>query len=131
MQLLAEMDGFNPTDGVKIIAATNRPDILDPAIMRPGRFDRIIHFDLPGIEGISDIYKIHARRMPLDDVDLVYIAARSENMSGADIKSVCTEAGMQAIRENSRTVKTSHFLHAISVLRAKSIDMRPAAPVYS
>ena len=76
MQLLAEMDGFKSLDKVKIIAATNRPDILDPAILRPGRFDRIVQVGLPDARGREEIYKIHTRRMPLQEVDLAKLARR-------------------------------------------------------
>ncbi|WP_457558743.1 proteasome-activating nucleotidase [Candidatus Harpocratesius sp.] len=131
MQLLAEMDGFNALDQVKIIAATNRPDILDPAILRPGRFDRIIKVGLPDAKGRAEIFKIHTRNMPLDNVNLEKMAMQLENLSGADIKSICTEAGMNAIRSNRKKVKMEDFKFAYDKYIRKVRESRPAAPVYS
>lgn len=99
MQLLAELDGFKPLDNVKLICCTNRRDILDPAILRPGRLDRLIEVDYPDEKGRLEIFKIHTAKMTLKKVDLAAIAKKCENMSGADIKSICTEAGYFAIRE--------------------------------
>ena len=114
MQLLAELDGFNPLGEVKIIGATNRPDILDEALLRPGRFDRIIEIPFPNFEGRTAIFKIHSRRMNLDKtVQLEELGAKSEGATGADIKSVCTEAGMFAIRENRDIVSMADFEKAI------------------
>lgn len=114
MQLLAELDGFNPLGEVKIIGATNRPDILDEALLRPGRFDRIIEIPMPSFEARSDIYKIHSKRMNLDNgVNLEDIAARSEGATGADIKAICTESGMFAIRDNRDIVTMQDFEKAI------------------
>ena len=115
MQLLAELDGFNPLGEVKIIGATNRPDILDEALLRPGRFDRIIEIPMPNFEARSDIYKIHCKRMNLDaNVNVEEIAAKSEGSTGADIKAICTEAGMFAIRENRDIVTMPDFEKAIT-----------------
>jgi len=115
MQLLAELDGFNPLGEVKIIGATNRPDILDEALLRPGRFDRIIEIPMPNFEARTDIYKIHARRMNLDqNVAIEEIASKSEGSTGADIKAICTEAGMFAIRENRDIVTMPDFEKAIT-----------------
>jgi len=115
MQLLAELDGFNPLGEVKIIGATNRPDILDEALLRPGRFDRIIEIPMPNSEARTDIYKIHARRMNLDqNVAIEEIASKSEGSTGADIKAICTEAGMFAIRENRDIVTMPDFEKAIT-----------------
>ena len=114
MQLLAEMDGFDPRGDVKIIGATNRIDILDPAILRPGRFDRIIEIPLPDFEGRIQIFKIHTRKMKLaDDVDFRKLAEMTEGASGADIKAICTEAGMFAIREEKAKVTLEDFEKAI------------------
>ncbi len=113
-QLLAEMDGFDPLDNVKIIATTNRLDILDPAILRPGRFDRIIEIPLPNIRGRYEILKIHTRRMPLaENVDLVKIAQITEGATGADIKAICVEAALKALRENRFIVSMEDFNYAI------------------
>ncbi|MCL1811491.1 MAG: proteasome-activating nucleotidase [Methanomassiliicoccaceae archaeon] len=113
MQLLAELDGFTPTSEVKIIGATNRPDILDDALLRPGRFDRIIEIDLPSIEGRTQIFKIHMSRMSVDKaVKAKKLAELTDGVSGAEIKSICTEAGMLAIREGRDTVTEGDFLLA-------------------
>jgi proteasome regulatory subunit len=114
MQLLAELDGFNPLSDIKIIGATNRPDILDEALLRPGRFDRIIEIPMPNIEARLQILKIHTARMNLlKDIDFEGIASRTEGATGADIKAVCTEAGMFAIRENRDTVAMADFEKAL------------------
>jgi len=114
MQLLAEMDGFEPLSNVKIIAATNRPDILDEALLRPGRFDRIVEIPVPSFQGRVEILRIHTRRMNLkESVDLESIATRCDGATGADLKSVCTEAGMWAIREERDSVTQADFERAI------------------
>lgn len=113
MQLLAEMDGFDPRGNVKIIAATNRPDILDPALLRPGRFDRLIEVPLPDFKGRLEILKVHTRKMNLRDVDLRIIAELTEGASGADIKAITTEAGMFAIRNRREYVTQEDFLKAV------------------
>ncbi len=101
MQLLSELDGFTPIGDVKIIGATNRPDILDEALLRPGRFDRIIEIPLPNFEGRLEIFKIHSRKMSIDEsVSVPDLATKTDGATGADIKSICTEAGMFAIRDN-------------------------------
>ena len=118
MQLLAEIDGFLPLDNVKIIGATNRKDILDSAIIRPGRLDRIIHVPLPKKEGRLEILKIHSKNMSLEeDVDLAALALAMEEMSGAEIKAVCTEAGYFAIRENRTKVTKDDMLKAMIKVR--------------
>ncbi|ABR54855.1 26S proteasome subunit P45 family [Methanococcus vannielii SB] len=119
MQLLAEMDGFDSRGDVKIIAATNRPDILDPAILRPGRFDRIIEIAAPDEDGRLEIFKIHTDKMNIKSVDLREIAKMAENMVGADIKAVCTEAGMFAIREGREYVTTKDFKEALLKVTGK------------
>jgi proteasome regulatory subunit len=114
-QLLAELDGFDPLDNVKIIATTNRIDVLDPAILRPGRFDRIIEIPLPDANGRFEIFKIHTKKMKLsDDVDLRFLAMMTEGASGADIKAICTEAGFSAIRSNRTYVTQEDFIKAIN-----------------
>ncbi len=112
-QLLAELDGFDPLGNVKIIATTNRLDILDPALLRPGRFDRIIEVPLPRLEGRKEIFKIHTRRMKLHKVDLEELAKLTEGSTGADIKAICTEAGYSAIRAGRKRVVMGDFLYAI------------------
>ncbi len=121
MQLLAELDGFDARGDVKVIGATNRIDILDPAILRPGRFDRIIEVPMPGFEGRIQIFKIHTRRMKLaDDVDFKELARVTEGASGADIKAICTEAGMFAIREERTLVTMMDFIKAIDKVLKRS-----------
>jgi len=120
MQLLAEMDGFDPRGDVKIIGATNRIDILDPAILRPGRFDRIIEIPLPSFEGRVQIFKIHTRKMKIaEDVDFNELARLSEGASGADIRAIVTEAGMLAIKEERPKVTMKDFLKAIEKVLKK------------
>ena len=121
MQLLAELDGFDPLGDVKVIAATNRIDILDPALLRPGRFDRLIYVPPPDEKGRYEIFKIHTRRMKLaEDVDLLQLAKLTEGATGADIKAIVMEAGYNAIRRGARTVSMADFSAAIEkVLRKR------------
>ncbi|WP_202319992.1 proteasome-activating nucleotidase [Archaeoglobus neptunius] len=124
MQLLAELDGFDPRGEVKVIGATNRIDILDPAILRPGRFDRIIEVPMPTFEGRIQIFRIHTRKMKLaDDVDFKELARVTEGASGADIKAICTEAGMFAIREERAKVTMLDFTKAIDKVLKKSTPL--------
>ncbi|MCJ2564072.1 MAG: proteasome-activating nucleotidase [Candidatus Thermoplasmatota archaeon] len=114
MQLLAELDGFNPLGDVKIIAATNRPDILDDALLRPGRFDRIIEIPSPTAAGREKIFAIHTSEMSISGkIDFFNLAERTDGCTGADIKAICTEAGMFAIREDRDKVLTEDFLRGI------------------
>jgi proteasome regulatory subunit len=114
MQLLAELDGFNPLGNVKIIGATNRPDILDEALLRPGRFDRIIDIPTPTYEGRLAIFKIHTHKMNVAaDVDFEILAQRCDNATGADLKAMCTEAGMFAIREDRDQATMTDFEMAV------------------
>ncbi|MBD3283430.1 proteasome-activating nucleotidase [Candidatus Pacearchaeota archaeon] len=118
MQLLAEIDGFKTLDNVKVIGCTNRKDLLDPAVVRPGRLDRLISVPLPGKEGIKEIFKIHTSTMNLDkEINLEKIFKSIENFSGADIKSLCTEAGYFAIRNNRYITKEKDFLKAVNKLK--------------
>jgi proteasome regulatory subunit len=113
VQLLSELDGFEERGEVKIIAATNRIDLLDPALLRPGRFDRIIEIPLPDEKGRLEIFKIHTRKMSLDnDVDLDKLVKMTNNLSGADLKAIVTEAGMFVIRRRDRTIKMNDFIDA-------------------
>ncbi|EWG07264.1 MAG: proteasome-activating nucleotidase [Candidatus Aramenus sulfurataquae] len=122
MQLLAELDGFHPLDNVKIIAATNRVDILDPALLRPGRFDRLVEIPLPDVGARKEIFSIYIRKMKvrLEDFDLERIARMTEGFSGADIRNMCTEAGYIAIREGRREIAFSDFVRAIERLQDKN-----------
>ncbi len=114
MQFLAELDGFNPLGNVKIVGATNRPDSLDEALLRPGRFDRIIDIPLPDTAARREIFKIHTRKMSIDPtVDFDALASRIEGATGADIKAMATEAGMFAIREDRTVVDMHDFTRAV------------------
>ncbi|MCQ6962802.1 proteasome-activating nucleotidase [Methanolobus chelungpuianus] len=105
LQLLAEMDGFDATKNVKIIAATNRIDLLDPALLRPGRFDRVIEVPLPDEKGRMEIFRIHTRKMKLaPDVDFEKIAKMTNALSGADIKVITKEAGMFVLRRRGTEI---------------------------
>ncbi|MBI4739315.1 AAA family ATPase [Candidatus Woesearchaeota archaeon] len=118
MQFLAEIDGFKHLDNVKIIGCTNRKDILDPAILRPGRLDRLIHVSNPNKEGIKEIFKIHTARMTLDKkINAEKLFNLMEGFSGAEIKASCTEAGYFAIRDNRIKVIEKDFLSAIEKVK--------------
>ncbi|MBW2940476.1 ATP-dependent zinc metalloprotease FtsH [Zhongshania aquimaris] len=109
-QLLVEMDGFEANDGVIVIAATNRPDVLDPALLRPGRFDRQVVVGLPDIRGREQILKVHMRKLPLgDDVEASIIARGTPGFSGADLANLANEAALFAARGNSRLVSMEQF----------------------
>jgi len=112
--LLVEMDGFDPNAGVIMIAATNRPDILDPALLRPGRFDRRIVVDRPDIRGREEILVIHSREIPLaDDVDLGILARHTPGFTGSDLKNLCNEAAILAARKNEKKVRMSYFEESV------------------
>jgi proteasome regulatory subunit len=114
MQLLSELDGFENRGEVAVLGATNRPDILDPALLRPGRFDRIINFPIPDEKGRKEIFKIHSRGMNIDsELNFERLVNVTTNMTGADIKAICTEAGMFAIRGNRSCVVQDDFQKAI------------------
>jgi transitional endoplasmic reticulum ATPase len=119
-QLLTEMDGIESLQNVVVIAATNRPDILDPAVMRPGRFDRLIDVPAPDSKALMQIFKIHARDMPLSkDVDLQEIAVKAKGYSGADVEALCREAAMNALRESidSKEVTRKDFDEAMETVK--------------
>ncbi len=113
-QLLTEMDGFGSNSGVIILAATNRADILDKALMRAGRFDRQIHVELPDLKEREEIFKVHLRDLKLaDDFDLEFLAKHTPGFSGADIANVCNEAALTAARHNKTTIDRQDFLDAV------------------
>ncbi len=120
MQLLAEIDGFKPLGKVKIIGCTNRIDILDPAILRPGRLDRLIEVPLPNEKGRLEILKIHTSKMKMKNVDLKKISKATNGFSGAELKSVCTEAGYFAIRENRNYVTEEDFKKAVKKVKKET-----------
>jgi len=114
MQLLSEMDGFHEVKGVKVIAATNRLDMLDPALLRPGRFDRVIEVRLPAKEARGKIFAIHTSKMALEgDVALSELSQLAEGFSGADIKNTCMEAGIFALRKGKQSIGLAEFNEAI------------------
>merc|ERR1712003_394029 len=99
LEIVNQLDGFDARGNVKVLMATNRPDTLDPALLRPGRLDRKIEFGLPDLEGRTHIFKIHAKTMAMDrDIRFELLARLCPNTTGAELRSVCTEAGMYAIR---------------------------------
>jgi len=123
MQLLAEMDGFTARENIKIIGATNRVDIIDPAMLRPGRFDRLIEIPLPDVSGRMSIFKIHTQQMSIaGDVDIKALAKTAENTSGADIKAITTEAGMFAIRDEREIVTQKDFERAIEKVMKRKME---------
>jgi len=114
MQLLSELDGFDQRGNVKFIGATNRIDILDPALLRPGRFDRIVEFPLPDEKARESIFRIHMRNLHLEnEINLKSLIVLTKDANGADIKGICTEAGMYAIRRNSEIISYDDFIKAI------------------
>ncbi|MFZ9719738.1 MAG: ATP-dependent zinc metalloprotease FtsH [Candidatus Nanopelagicaceae bacterium] len=118
-QLLVEMDGFEPHDQVILIAATNRPDILDPALLRPGRFDRQIGIDRPDVKGREAIMKVHAKGKPLEkDIDLLAIARRTPGFTGADLANVLNEAALLTARENRKIISRDDVDEAIDRVMA-------------
>jgi proteasome regulatory subunit len=118
MQLLSGMDGFENRGDVKIIGATNRIDILDRALLRPGRFDRIIEIPLPDETGRLSILKVHCRTLTIDEnVDLFEVAKQTNGKNGADLRAICMEAGMFAIRKDRPAITQEDFLTAITKIR--------------
>lgn len=121
MQLLAELDGFESRGDIGIIGATNRPDILDPALLRPGRFDRFIEVPLPNLEGRREILKIHTKNMSFDEeADIDLLVDLTDGLSGADLKAVCTEAGMFAIRNKRDKIAVADFMDAVDKVMSKN-----------
>ncbi|MGY8875560.1 MAG: ATP-dependent zinc metalloprotease FtsH, partial [Pseudoalteromonas sp.] len=109
-QMLVEMDGFGGNEGIIVIAATNRPDVLDPALLRPGRFDRQVEVGLPDIRGREQILKVHMRKVPLgDNVEAALIARGTPGFSGADLANLVNEAALYAARGNKRVVSMAEF----------------------
>ncbi len=120
MQLLAEIDGFKPLDNVKIIAATNRLDILDPALLRPGRFDRLIEVPLPDFRGRKEIFEIYLKKVKkCEEINVELLASLTEGFSGAEIKSVVTEAGYVAIRNDRTCINNDDLMEALQTLEKK------------
>ena len=124
MQLLSELDGFANTQGIMFLAATNREDVLDPAILRPGRFDRIIRFNLPNEAARLMILKIHTRKMNLKDVNFKNLAKKTDGLSGAHIKALVTEAGIKCLRERKTQITKLHFDRALSEFLDKEHNVK-------
>jgi len=121
MQLLAEMDGFDNRGDVRIMAATNRADMLDVALLRPGRFDRLIEIPLPDKDARLQILKIHSRKMQIGDADLDEIARMTEKSTGAELEAVCREAGMMAVRREGESVEMSDFTSAVHKVKNEAV----------
>ena len=120
LELLNQMDGFSSDDRVKIIAATNRPDILDPALLRSGRLDRKVELPMPNEEARSRIMRIHSRNMNVHpDVNYTELARSTDEFNGAMLKAVCVEAGMAALRKNQKEIIHEDFVEGIAVVQAK------------
>jgi proteasome regulatory subunit len=115
------MDGFDNRGNVRIMAATNRPDMLDPALLRPGRFDRLIEIPLPDKNARLQILKIHSRRMHLASVELEEIVGMTENATGAELEAVCREAGMMAVRREAAFVEMEDFIDAVHKVKNEII----------
>jgi proteasome regulatory subunit len=133
MELLAQMDGFSPYMNVKVIGATNRPDILDPALIRAGRFDKHIEIPNPDLAGRSQIFKIYLTNMSIKHTpsELDLLAEMTENYNGSMIKSICTDAGMNVIRRNEDKVFVSDLIEAIQKNQLKTIksDLKSESPL--
>lgn len=115
LELITQLDGFDPRGNIKVLMATNRPDTLDPALLRPGRLDRKVEFALPDLQGRSNILKIHARSMSVErEIRYELIARLCPSATGAELRSVCTEAGMFAIRARRKVATEKDFLEAVT-----------------
>jgi len=134
LQIVTELDGFDPRGNIKVLMATNRPDTLDPALLRPGRLDRKVEFGLPDLEGRGHILKIHSKRMNCDrDIRFELLARLCPNTTGAELHSVCTEAGMFAIRARRKSVSEKDFLDSVNkvVKGYKKFSSTPKYMVYN
>ncbi len=134
MQLLAELDGFDALHDVKIIAATNRPDILDDALLRPGRFDRVIEIPIPDESSRKAILSVHLGAMNTTKVSIARVVERTNGYSGAELKATCVEAGMIAIRDGRSSVRQSDLMDAVARLdkkRSQGSTMRSPEALYS
>jgi len=134
LEIVNQLDGFDSRGNIKVLMATNRPDTLDPALVRPGRIDRKIEFGLPKLEGRAKIFKIHASKMNVDrNIRWDLLSRLCPNCTGAEIRSVCTEAGMYAIRARKKMVTEKHFLDAIQkvVKEYKKFSSTPKYMVYN
>merc|ERR1719353_332275 len=115
LEIVNQLDGFDARGNIKVLMATNRPDTLDPALLRPGRLDRKVQYELPDLTGRAQILKIHAKKMNCDnDVRFELLARLCPNTSGAELRSVCTEAGMFAIRARRKSISEKDLIEAIN-----------------
>jgi len=121
MQLLAEMDGFDNRGDVRIMAATNRADMLDPALLRPGRFDRLIEIPVPDKDARLQILMIHSRKMQLGNVNMGAIVSMTENATGAELEAICREAGMMAVRREAEKVEMVDFTDAARKVKNEAV----------
>lgn len=122
-QLLTEMDGVNALTNVTIVAATNRPDLIDKALMRPGRLDRIVYVQLPDVQTRREIFRIKLSKMPVDEnVSLDLLVEQTDGYSGAEIQAICQEAAFYALEKNfnAETVSIEHFIHAIKNIKPRT-----------
>jgi len=134
LEIVNQLDGFDARGNIKVLMATNRPDTLDPALVRPGRLDRKIEFGVPDLEGRIKILKIHTGKMNVDrQVRWELLARLCPNTTGAELRSVCTEAGMYAIRARKKMVTEKHFLDAIQkvIKEYKKFSSTPKYMVYN
>jgi len=134
LQIVTELDGFDARGNIKVLMATNRPDTLDPALLRPGRLDRKVEFGLPDLEGRGHILKIHSKRMNCDrDIRFELVARLCPNTTGAELRSVCTEAGMFCIRARRKSVSEKDFLDSVNkvVKGYKKFSSTPKYMVYN
>ena len=134
MQLLAELDGFDALNDVKIIAATNRPDILDDALLRPGRFDRVIEIPIPDDGSRKAILNVHLSNMNTKKISINRVVERTKGYSGAELKATCVEAGMIAIRDGRSAVKQQDMMDAVTRLdkkRSQGSALRSPEALYS
>ena len=121
LELLNQLDGFSQNDDIKVIAATNRPDVLDPALLRSGRLDRKIELPLPNEEARARIMQIHSRKMTVDknDVNFEELARSTPEFNGAQLKACCVEAGMEALRRGGNVLRHEDFIAGINEVQAK------------
>ena len=134
LQIVTELDGFDARGNIKVLMATNRPDTLDPALLRPGRLDRKVEFGLPDLEGRGHILRIHSKRMNCDrDIRFELVARLCPNTTGAELRSVCTEAGMFAIRARRKSVSEKDYLDSVNkvVKGYKKFSSTPKYMVYN
>jgi hypothetical protein len=130
LELLNQLDGFASDDRIKVLAATNRVDVLDPALLRSGRLDRKIEFPLPNEEARAQILRIHSRKMTVDDaVNWPELARSTDEFGGAQLKAVCVEAGMIALRKGQNKIGHEHYVDAISEVQAKKKVRRSSSHI--